>query len=74
MVEFQDGEVPHPKELTEWVCESHNVGRLADTKGAQAILYALKVKQYGYDYMDSYLAGLPWKVKRPELTLKALLG
>ena len=74
MVEFQDGEPPHPKELTDWVCAGANVGRIADTKGAQCVLFQKKVKQYGYEYMSEYLAGLPWKYPKPELRLEALLA
>ena len=67
-------DIAHPKELTDWVCAGANVGRIADTKGAQCVLFQLKVKQYGYEYMSEYLAGLPWKYPKPELRLEALLA
>ena len=64
----------NPEELTDWVCAGANIGRIADEKGAQAVLFEKKVSDLGYEHMNAYLADLPWKVKRPELTLKALLG
>ena len=63
----------NPPELTSWVCANANVDRTADEKGAQAHLWALKVKTHGYDHIKRTLDELPWKVPRPELRLEALL-
>ena len=62
-----------PPELTSWVCANANVDRTADTRGAQAFLWAKKVSEYGREHIKRTLDELPWKVPRPELRLEALL-
>lgn len=62
-----------PVELTWFVCESHNVGRWADGKAAQAILFRRAVDTYGRERVEAALASLVGKVAWPEFRLEALL-
>lgn len=64
----------NPPELVEWVCAGHNVGRWADTPESRAILLRIKIDKYGYEYMNDYINGLPWKVQPHEYTLEAMLA
>ena len=65
----------HPVLLAQ-VCVAHNVGRLADTKQARALLLRKRVALYGESYMDAVLGGLRacFRGDRPELRLSALIG
>lgn len=62
-----------PAPLISDVCLAHNVGKMADSHNARRILLLQKIEQYGYAYMQTYIDGLPWKVKSQALTLAAML-
>jgi hypothetical protein len=62
-----------PEEVMAQVCETHNVGRWADSKQAQRILLLQNIYRFGWVRMANFFDGLPWKVPHPELTLEALL-
>jgi len=56
------------------VCQAHNVGRLADSKAAQAILLGLKCEELGADYVREVWDGIPWKVPQTDLSFEAVLA
>lgn len=62
-----------PPILISDICMAHNVGKLADSHNARRILLLQKIALYGHAYMETYIDGLPWKVKSQSLTLAAML-
>jgi hypothetical protein len=60
--------------LLAWVCDKCNAGtKVADNPRARAFLLRRRIDEYGYAYMQTYIDGLPWKVKSQSLTLAAML-
>ena len=63
-----------PDELMAPVCATHNRQRWADSREARRILLLANAEYFGIERVRRAVEGLPWKVRRFEMTWEGLTG